>query len=183
MHKIQCVSKFFRLLLQIFFLVSIPIFILGWLNAPYPLHLFVHSIKLNFIPHVYVHHILHPLSAGEKILAFAVSSIPFAITLFILWSLIKLFKLYEQGKIFTLHNVHCYRNIAYALFLSQAIHPIYEFVMGLVLTLHNPKGQRIAAISLDQANFSIILIALFMILISWIMSEAYSLQEDHQLTI
>jgi len=126
---------------------------------------------------------MHPLLAHEKVLGFALSCAPMAIQLFILYSLIKLFRLFERGELFSLNTVHRMRNIGFALVIGQLIDPLYQFTMGIVLTLNNPPGHRFASITLDQTNIGVLLTALLVILISWIMSEGYKLREEQQLTI
>jgi hypothetical protein len=69
------------------------------------------------------------------------------------------------------------------LLITQIIDPIYNGAMGLVLTRYNPPGHRFAAITLDETNIVIVLIALIVILISWIMSEGCKLREEQQLTV
>ena len=105
------------------------------------------------------------------------------IELYILYSLIKLFGLYSKGEIFSVNNVRYIRNIGYALLFTQIVNPLYQVLMGAVLTLHNPPGHRFLSITLDQTNLGIILIALIVILISWIMAEGCKLREEQQLTI
>jgi hypothetical protein len=120
----------------------------------------------------------------EKLLGFFVSAILLGIALFILYFLIKLFRLYEKGEIFSFNNVRYIRNIGYVLLIGQLIaSPLNQFLMGLVLTWRNPHGHRFAAITLDQTNFGILLTALLVLLISWIMAEGYKLREEQQLTI
>jgi hypothetical protein len=195
MNRIKNVSLFFRLVFQIIF-VALPILlIISWIYAPNELVLLDGFIKLNAIPatyskmHAYTAQgipekaILHALTLGEKSLGFLVSVIPMVVEMFILYSLIKLFKRYEKGEIFSIHHVRYIRNIGYALLVGQIIEPIYQFVMGLVLTLNNPPHHHYAAITLDQTNIGIILTALLVILISWIMAEGCKLHEEQQLTI
>ena len=71
--------------------------------------------------------------------------------------LIKLFCFYEKRKFFY-SSCELIRNIGYALLLTQIIEPIYQFVMGIVLTLNNPH-HRYASITLDQTNVGILLTA------------------------
>jgi len=66
---------------------------------------------------------------------------------------------------------------------TQLVNPFYEALMGIVLTLHNPHGHRLAIITLDQTNIGILFVAGIVILISWIMSEGCKLREEQQLTI
>jgi DUF2975 family protein len=194
-NRIKRVSLFFRLVFQIFF-VALPILLIfSWIYAPEQLILLTGFIKLNAIPatysgmHVYTAQgipekaILHTLTVGEKTLGCLVSAIPIIVEMFILYSLIKLFKLYEKGEIFSMGHVRYIRNIGLALLIGQIIEPIYQFIMGFVLTLNNPPHHHYAAITLDQTNIGILLTSLLIILISWIMAEGYKLHEEQQLTI
>lgn len=189
MNKIKRISWFFRVVFQ-FLLIIIPIIsIAGWMFAPSSLDMHRGGLGVSLIPLSYTsmgshgNAILHSLSLLEKFLGFSVGAIPMAIELFILYSLIKLFKLYERGEIFLLDNVCYLRNIGYALLLGQMLNPLYEFAMGMVLTFRNPPGHRFASITIDQTNVGMILIAFLVILISWIMVEGCKLREEQQLTV
>jgi hypothetical protein len=183
MNRIRQISYFFRVLFQVL-LVALPMLLItAWLNSAGEIILFGGAIDINFIPLAYYGKILHPLSNLEKLLAICTSILPMLIQLYILFSLIKLFKLYEIGKIFSINNVRYIRNIGYALLVTQIIEPIYQCVMGFVLTWRNPPGHRVASIFFDQTNIGMILIALIVILISWIMTEGCKLREEQQLTV
>lgn len=183
MNKIQRVSKCFGLFFQLLF-VGLPLLLaIGWMSSPESFVTAGGIINMNFIPRSYVGKILHVLSDSDRLLGFCLNMIPLSIQLYILYSLIKLFKLYEQGDIFSLQNVRHIRNIGYALFITQLINPFYEGLMGVVLTRHNPPGQRFAAITFDHTNLAVIAIAFMVILISWIMAEGCKLREEQQLTI
>jgi hypothetical protein len=182
MHKIQRVSFIFRVLFQIIFILLPLLQIFVWIQAPHPLG--EHS---QFAYHYLNHHlqtlVLHDISVQEKLLGFLISSIPLAVELFIVFFLIKLFKRYEQGEIFSFENVKTIRNIGYTLLVSQLLNPIYEGLMSLLLTWHNPPGHRIAVVSFGTPNLVTIITALLVILISWIMAEAFKLQEEQIYTI
>lgn len=195
MNKIKNVSIFFKIVFQIV-LIALPILLaIGWIFAPESLVMFAGIIKLNVIPEAYngMHAydlqgasekaILHTLTIEEKGLGFVISLIPTVIKMFIIYMLIKLFALYEKGEIFSLSHVKYIRNIGYTLLVGQFIEPVYQFVMGLVLTWNNPLHHRFAAITLDQTNIGIVFIALLVILISWITAEGSKLHDEQQLTI
>lgn len=195
MNKIKNVSLFFRLVFQIIFIALPVLLIISWVHAPDELALLAGSIKFNAIPatysgmHTYISQdipekaILHTLTVGEKFLGCLVSAIPMMVNLFVLYSLIKLFKLYEKGEVFSINHVKYIRHIGYALLTGQLIEPIYQFIMGFVLTLNNPPHHRYAAITLDQTNIGILLVSLLVILISWIVAEGCKLREEQQLII
>ncbi len=193
--KIQRVSLFFRLIFQMIFIALPVLLIMSWVYAPNELLLFSGIIRLDAIPanysgmHLYTPQgisekaLLHTLSYKEKTLGCLVSAIPMMVKMFILYTLIKLFGLYEKREFFSIHHVRLIRNIGYTLLIDQIIEPIYQFIMGIVLTMNNPPHHRYAAITLDQTNIGILLTALLIILISWIMAEGCKLHEEQQLTI
>lgn len=188
MNKIKRVSTAFMWLF-IFLFIALPLEqIIGWLHAPNTWEALNHTIILNAIPAVYQSgtqacQILHPLTMLDKLSGFLVSMIPTGIMMAVMWYLMRLFRLYAKGVIFTLRNVAYIRKIGYALLIGQLVSPIYEAMMGLVLTYGNPVGQRCFTATLDQTNIAVVLIALLIVLISWIMAEGCKLQEDQQLTI
>jgi len=183
MERIKRVSLFFRIVFQIIFIALPILLIVSWIYAPNELVLFIGFLQLDPIPASYSKSILHTLSVNEKIMGCLVSAIPTMVKMFMVYSLIKLFKLYEKGDIFSLNHVKYIRNVGYALLLGQLLEPFYQFVMGIVLTMHNPPHHRYAAITLDQTNIGILLTALLVILISWIMAEGYKMREEQQLTV
>ena len=192
MNRIQRTSMFFRVLFQIVFVVMPVLFVYSWVawaNSLESIYMMNGVIHFSFVPQAYMAtaehgtHILHTLSATEKLLAGCINAVPLAVNLFIFYSLVKLFKLYEQGEIFAMANVRYIRNIGYALLVGQLIDPFYQAAMGLVLTIHNPPGHGFVAVGLDQTNIETIITALMVILISWIMTEGCKLREDQQLTV
>lgn len=189
MHKIQSVSLFFRVIFQILLVVLPLMLILAWVVAPEPLKCLGGLIDISVIPRPYTNMhiqgmlILHTLTVTEKLFGFMVSLIPLVVQLVVLYFLIRLFRSYERGDIFSLKNVYSIRNIGYTLLIGQLLNPLYEFLMGIVLTLNNPGGQYYVAVKLDQTNFGVVLTALLIVIVSWVMAEGYKLQEEQQLTI
>jgi hypothetical protein len=183
MNRIKRVSLFFRVIFQILFIALPVMLIIAWATSPESLVVLGGVINMSFIPHPYVGNIFHALSPADRLLGFSVSAIPMLIELYILYALIKLFNLYSKGEIFSINNVRYIRNIGYALLITQIINPLYEGLMGIVLTWHNPHGHRFASVTLDQTNLGIIFVAVMVILISWIMAEGCKLRDEQQLTI
>ena len=181
MDKIKRISFIFRVLFQIIFAVILFLPIIGWIQAPQP---FLFSIgSISVIPEAYQKWIIQPLGANTKLLAFIVDMVPTIVELLIVYFLIKLFRLYEQGEIFSLKNVRYIRNVGYGLLIYQLLMPIRQFLLGFILTWHNPPGLRYAVVAINGTNVGIVLTALIIILISWIMAEGYKLREEQQLTI
>lgn len=173
MEKIKRVSYFFKVSFLALFVIIPTIEIVGWLTSFSSL-----VIPLNYralAPQV--------LSMHTKIEAIFVSFLPVTIELFTLYFLIQLFKLYEKGEIFSARNVSYIRKIAYALLAYQLAQPFYQFMLGVVLTWQNGPGHRVAQVTFGSTNIGVILLALLVLLVSWIMAEGCKLREEQQLTI
>ena len=185
MNKIQRVSLFFRVLFQITFIV-LPLFLaISWIEAPKPLDLLSGTIIFDTMPAHSVYPILMPLTTTTKILGFVVNLIPTGVQLFVLYFLIKLFRLYEKGEIFSLENVRYIKKVGYTLLIGQLINPIYDVLLSLTLTWNNHLHgiPRYAMVEFSGTNFGILLTALMVILISWIMAEGCRLRDEQQYTI
>lgn len=102
----------------------------------------------------------------------------------ILYFLAKIFHRYEVGKIFTLSNAQCYYNIGKLLFFDALLaQPISECLWVLAVTLSNPVGKRCIRFTIGTPNIMAIFIGLLVILISWVMIEGSTMQDEQQLTI
>lgn len=189
-HKIQIISKLFKWLFELSFLVGcivIPILlIIFWMNAPTPILATLPGFDLNisYMPNLSmgVNH-LHPLYTDTKILGFIISLIPLTANLFVLYFLIRLFKTFERFEIFSIHSVHYIKYIGFTLLISQLLYPIQQALLSAAITWHNPLGERLMGFSLSQTNIGILLAAMFIILISWIMAEGYKIQEEQKYII
>jgi hypothetical protein len=184
MHKIKRVSHFFRILFQITFVVLPLLVVWFWIQAPHPVGLTFMGWGISFINSPYSSwQILHALTPGEKLIGFILSWLTIGAAEVTIYFLIKLFRLYENAEIFTLQNVVYIRNIAYALLIGQLLAPIQQALMSFALTWHNPHGYRVMTISVTGSNFGVILMALLILLISWVMAEGCRLQAEQELTI
>ncbi len=97
----------------------------------------------------------------------------------------KLMKLFNQGHFFEVRNVQLLRKCGWLLLLWEALHPVWNMLSVLVLTILNPIGQRTISliVSLNEMDFTVIFIALFIILISTIWQRAAIMNEEQQFTV
>lgn len=180
--KIKKVSKIFRILFQISF-VLVPIkHIIAWIYAPTSL-LFPMGIVIDVIPQNI--EILHSLAVSTKFYGFLVSALPVIALEIVLFYLIRLFRLYERAEIFTLQNVNYIKKMGYALFIMQPLRLISEGLVSAIVTWNNPigSGTRKSVITMTGVDLSLMLAAFLIILISWIMTEGYRLREEQKFTI
>lgn len=178
MSKIKYVSLFFKIFFQIAFACLVIAQVLGWIYATH-----TNSGFFSVIPSLYQGRIFSPFTLDTRIAGFIISAIPLIFELLVLYYLIRLFRLYEKLQFFTVSNVRYIRNAGYALLLQQIAKPISDFLMGFVLTSTNPPGLHFAVMQMTEKNFGVILIALMIILVSWIMAEGCKLQAEQEFTI
>lgn len=183
MKKIQRISLCFRWLFQIIFMVMPVLLVIFWMNAPKPLSATAahFGFGMNFIPRYIT--FFHPLSPMTKFSGFLVSLIPLAVSLLVLYFLIRLFKRFEQCDFFCYQNVRYIKYIGLTLFIGQLLHPAYQALLTYVLTLHNYPGKPMVMISFTGADIGVLLTALAILLVSWIMAEGYKLKEEQQYTV
>lgn len=185
MHKIQKISRFIKWILILAF-ISLPIvYGMFWYQAPKP---FINPLitkdvgfAINIIPADIP--IMQPLSVHTKLLAFVVSLIPLSITLVIVALMIQLFNHFQHKEIFSQPNVKIIKKIGIWLIVGQLASMVYDLLISITLTWHNPPGSRVALMSFQGTNIGLLFAALLIILISWIMEEGYQLKEENQYTI
>lgn len=73
--------------------------------------------------------------------------------------------------------------IALVLFIKEVINPVTEAIISGLITMYNPPGKGLMVASMDQGNLLNILLAAIILLISWLLSEAYILKEEQAHTI
>lgn len=180
MDKIKNVSLFFRLLFQAMFIIYPIIIIVLWAKAPAPF--IVGSSKIGFAMNIVPRNIpiINGITTTTKIYGFLITLIPTAIIEITLFFLIKLFRLYEKTEFFAIENVRYIKYIGYSILVGQILNPFHQALLTGVLTWNNPQDQRYAILNFDGMNIALILMALLIILISWIMAEGVKLQEEQK---
>lgn len=152
-----------------------------WWQAPHtPLSwLQDYGMRLSMIPA----HMPHPahLANTSKWLGFAISWIPAAVIEYIGYCLAKLFIQLARGHIFSIQHIRLVRRIAYALFIGQLLHPVYDLMMSATLSWHT--SQRVMSISIGLGNLLALVIALLLLVIAQVLLSAEQLAKEHALTI
>jgi hypothetical protein len=181
MNKIQRTSRIFR----VFFLILI--ILLPILSALY--WFFNNGLIMNMIfgwVERYGGSIqsTNELKPHIRFFCFLISFIPIVVQIFVLRYGMKLCRLYENLKIFTMENVQYYKKIGYTLLIGKLLlHPIFETLITLTLSYYNTPGERYIAISLDVFDFTVIFLAVMFIFMSWVMGEGVKLEEDKKYTV
>ncbi len=117
------------------------------------------------------------------VLGYLVNMVQMGVVIYGLINLRRLFRLYEQGLIFESENVLCLRQVGKAIIVWAVAETFVNSVLGIVLTLHNPPGQRLLQVGVSSAQ-ALLLFGGFMVLtIAWVMDEGRKIQAEHSLIV
>lgn len=121
---------------------------------------------------------------SEGFNSYAIMLIPeLLFCLFIYWSLIKLFGLYQQGAIFTVMHINQLRNIGTCLLVWSVFDLLYPILLMLFLRISGLSESLPLFLSISSDQLLKLLIGLIIFVMSWIMTEGQKLQQEQELTI
>ncbi len=136
-------------------------------------------IDLNELDFGYTAEEVGPLTFFERWSAAALSIVPLSVSLFALYNLQKLFALYAKGKFFDSENVRCFRNMGWALVAVVPLDILFNSALSVLLSLDQPAGERMLAVSLSSDDLGIAIIGAVIIIVSWVMAEAADLSQEN----
>jgi len=124
-----------------------------------------------------------PLPGSARIMGFAVTMMPTGVAMLGAYQLMRLFRLYEQGDIFRVSNVRCFKNLSRVLVGWFVIGIVHRSLLSMALTLHPPPGQRYITFELGSPDLTALLIGLTLAVIAWVMDEGRKLQDEQDYTV
>lgn len=124
-----------------------------------------------------------PLPVKARFLGWVVSLLQLAVFLYATATLLRLFRLYEQGRIFDDENVRCFSLLSRSLICWCVMGVLVDPLQSIALTLHHPEGQRMLSLGLSSDDLSFLLVGGILAVISWVMEEARKIKEEQELTI
>lgn len=120
------------------------------------------------------------LDVSTRLAGFALSMIPMCVLFIMLHQAFRLFDAYRAGHVFTEMAPIRLRRIGLCMLGLAALRPITATLLGLLLTLANPPGQRILAIGLSIDDYMIAAFGGLILAIGHVMAEAKRLADDHE---
>ncbi len=123
------------------------------------------------------------LDATQRGLGFLVSLLPLAAKVFAMVTIMRLLKLYQEGKIFSAAHVHHFKRLGQTLIFYGCAGIIESTGLSLVMTMNNPPGQRMLTFGMSSDDITIFVIAAIVLMLSWIMEEGREQAEEQALTV
>lgn len=179
MNKLMKVSHHFKMLFQSLLVLFPVATILIWsVIDKLPLEMIASNTELGTINIASLS--FTPLS---KLLGCLISFLATGVIMYGILQFIALFKNYEAGEVFSLQNVRYYRRLGYSLFYFVIAKFISLPLMCMALTFQNPPGKRMVSVLFGSNDFLLLVTGGLVLLISWVMQEAYKIAEENAKTI
>lgn len=107
--------------------------------------------------------------------------LPFLISLYYL---IQIFQNYKTNKIFTYQNAQLYRKLGFIYLIDALIiKSLSNTLLVFAVTMTNPPGHRYISVSFGTPNLASLFYGSLVIIISWVMLEAFKMQEEQELIV
>jgi hypothetical protein len=119
------------------------------------------------------------LPAAVKATLFLLSAPSALIGLFMLWQAWQLFGAYGRGQVFGEPASTPVRRLAWALVLAAVLRPLSNTLSVLLLTWHNPPGQRQLVFSISWEDYLCVMFGGLLIAMAWAMTEASRIEQDN----
>jgi len=120
------------------------------------------------------------LPAITRVLGFLVSMIPTGVLIYGLARLRRMFQLYEAGNIFSAGSAQYLKQFAVAVMAQAVLGPIAGAMHSVIVTFHNPPGERMLTLSLGSGEYSALLLGGLLLVIAWIMGQGAELAEENR---
>ena len=103
--------------------------------------------------------------------------------LLIYFFLFKLFKFYQQGQIFTVANIACFKNIGKTLLGWIALNIFYPILVTLFIRFTGLSDSLALHLSLGSRELFLLVSGLVIYVMAWIMTIAIELQQEQELVV
>jgi Protein of unknown function (DUF2975) len=114
-----------------------------------------------------------------RVMGFAVCTVPMVALVWLLYHAYALFDGYRLGHLFTDEASLRLRHIGVSLLALALLRPLTATLLGVVLTLSNPPGQRLIAIGIGFDDYIIAALSGLLLAIGHVMVEAKRLADDN----
>ena len=120
------------------------------------------------------------LTTETTLLALVVSTFYVGLLAIALWSIARLFDQFSKGAIFVPETGAHLRRAGLFLFFFAILSPTFRTVIGVIVTIANPPGQKELAIGIGSQEIVLGLIAALLVMLGHIMAEAAHIADDNR---
>ncbi|MBD3273172.1 DUF2975 domain-containing protein [Candidatus Dependentiae bacterium] len=156
---------------------------------PLMLWIFIRNLKIWIQGNIPKKILLHfpiltkRISPMTKTLGVIIDLVPFFIFFLGIYYFIKILDHLKKGNVFTTNTFYIFKKLTKIALIWVIYHPLSFTLLGLVMTLNNPKGYRYLSVNISSYDaLNILLFGLFLIVTS-LMHEGLKLKKEQDLTV
>jgi Protein of unknown function (DUF2975) len=120
------------------------------------------------------------LDGWTRVAGFSVCMLPMAVLGFLLYQAFVLFDGYRLGDVFADAAPVRLRRIGFSMLALAVLRPVATTLLGVVLTMSNPPGQRIVSIGVSIDDYMIAMFGGLVLAIGHVMIQANLLAHEHR---
>lgn len=148
----------------------------------------LYAVQLAWTPELMVQYVLHevmpelPYRTPEGLtpaLLWLSLSLPLLSGLLALWHVWRLFGHYAAGRVFDLASVRHLQWLGWGLLALAAARPLSHTLAVLVLSWHNPPGQRQLLVGISSDHYALLMLGLVLVAMARIMRESVRVAQEN----
>jgi len=155
-------------------------FFIKWFFSEISSDSFIAGFLYNSQPSQYL---IATMPLLHRLMAMIIDGISTGLLFMILWLVTEIMNSAQQHEIFSTLVVTQFATISKLAFSLALYEPISRILLSVITTLHNEPGQRVLAVSFVFSDLINILIFGLLMVITLLMQQATSLQNEHNLTV
>lgn len=116
----------------------------------------------------------------NKLLGGLITAVPLVLMMVGVWHLRRLFEQFRQGHLFSADGADHLHVFAKMLLVTVLLAPFVSVLLGVVLTMSNPPGERAIVVSFGSNDLGQLFIAGALFAITWTLREGYRLSQENE---
>lgn len=161
--------------------------VFAWMIA-WPLILIGFWILLPYLPSAWIAKFTqitteYTITGYTPWLGLLASVVPIAIHFLLCFNVVRLLRHWKAGEIFSEETTRLFSRIGFFYLINAFVNIIMETLTTLIMTLGNSPGHRTLSLGLDSTDLSNLGIAGFLYVLTFVMKQAYQLQQESHLTV
>lgn len=181
----KSVKSYARFLEWFCYIAVIPamifVSIYKWFYDKFPWFSNTHSFHASVSYSFFYDMTTRPMLA--RVLGVAVESVSLGLFLWGILCFVQVLRCSQQGKFFTQKIFLSFRKISRIAFAWALYQPIKGMLESLIVTFHNPPGERVLELSITSYDIINIFLVGFLLVITSLIYEGFKLKQEHELTV
>lgn len=115
----------------------------------------------------------------SEALAVGLAAVMVALVVAVVPVLLRMLEAWQQGLVLTLASAQALHRVGVLLVVFAVLRPVAKTLLGLILTLGNPPGQRMLLIGVSTDDVLVLVLSGLILVIGWVLLQASRIADEH----